>query len=326
MPSNQTTLAAALTTAGVVHTRDAYFDLLEWVDDKVSHDMMRANVSSSLAWVIDNTCINLARSMFFRDYKEAEHDDAVSKQEAYNTFIENFLGSVDFNKAGSEFTDGIARDLTQLLGFSDHAHDLASRFAGAVGRDYQPKSFAELLRADKPMPVTTQTRAKLALVAKFTLEGEQGTESELAAVEKETLDMLLARAEDQAARSHDNRKRLNPIVEGLLDVAQRYKKDDVKFGDLDAQMRERLVIQAIKAVERSMAQLATYNTIDAYEFATIMRNVRDIKREGDTILQTFRTAEEAASITARQRAEKAHAAKSDAPDYEAEQAAAATQG
>lgn len=304
MSATKTVLASALQSAGVTATRHAYFTLDEWLDEKLDHEMMRANVTSSMAWVIDNTVINLARAMFFRDYKAAEHDDNVSKQEAYDTFIDNFLGSVDNNdNAESEFKDGVARDLVMLLGYSDTMHDLAGRMSMAVGRDYQPKTFGDLLRADKPMATNVETRAKLAQVAKFVVEDEEGTAEEVAKAEAQTLEMLLARAEAQAARSFDNRKRLNPIVEGLIEVASRYKQA-CEFHELDKQLQERLIIQASKATERSAGQLATYNTIDAMGFGLIMRNVREIKKALNAVLETFRTPEEDATIRAQQRAAK----------------------
>lgn len=312
-----TTIRQAMEEAGVVHTRHAYFDLVEYLDTKLdtvnSHDQFRANVTSSLAWYCDTMAINLARAMFFRDYKEAEHDSTQSAQEAYNAFIENFLGTIDFNESGSEFNDGIARDLTQMLGFRERLHDLAESSASRIGRDYQPRSFRELLASEKPQPPSVETRAKLAQIAKFVIDDEQGSKEELEKAEKDTLEVLLARAEGQALRNHENRKRIAPVIEGLLDVAQRYKKD-VPFTGLDKQVQERLIDQAAKAAQRTTEQLATYNTISAIEFAMIMRLMREMKKELNDVLKTFRTPEEDATIRAQQRAAKAKLAEAKNPE------------
>lgn len=301
-----TTLSQALNEAGVVHTRHTYFDLAHFIETKVEHEQFRAQVANSMAWFVDTLTINAARTMFYRDYKESGGDGT---QDAYNAFVEGFLNAVDLDGQGSEFTDGVARDIVSLLGFSPTMHDIASRASAATGRDYNPKSIEQLLSDEKPMKVNALSQAKLAQIAKFVEEDDEKAEAE-------TLKMLLNKTEINARDQHASRQKINPIIIGLIDKAERHAKTEIQFWQLDSKLQERLVTQTLKSIKSAIERLATYNTIETIEFAMILKNSRTVIKELEEVLVTFRTPEEDATITAQQRAAKRKATKSDAQDFE----------
>lgn len=312
-PVMTTTIKDAMQEAGVVHTRHAYFDLIDFCDEFLQNEQLRANVLNSVAWMCDVTAINLARAMFFRDYKES---DGSGTTEAYEAFMANFLSTLDIDGSGAtEFVDGVARDLVCVLGFAPQMHDVASAAQSAIGREYNPRSFEALLAAEKPQATTPKTRAKMQQIAKF-VEGDDAPTAQV----EQTLEVLLQRAESQAARSHENRKRINPIVLGIIEVAKRHQKDDIEFYQLDAQLQERLVKATITAINNAMGRLATFDSIEMVEFALIMKEAKAAIAKLNEVMVTFRTPEEDATIRAQQRALKAKAASSDAPDFEKAQA------
>lgn len=306
MTNKPNALAQALNEAGVVHTRHTYFDLAEFIDEKLEHEQFRSQVANSMAWFVDTLTINAARTMFYRDYKESGGDGT---QDAYNAFVEGFLNSVDLDGKGSEFTDGVARDIVSLLGFSPTMHDIASRAASATGRDYNPKTIEQLLADEKPMKVNALSQAKLAQIAKFVEEDD-------AKAEAETLKMLLNKTEINARDQHLSRQKINPIILGLVDKAQHHAKHEIQFYELDTKLQERLVTQSLKSIKSAIERLATYNTIETIEFAMILKNSRAVMKELEEVLVKFRTPEEDATIQAQQRSAKAKAQTSDASDFE----------
>lgn len=303
-------IKTALNEAGVTHTRHTYFDLTEFIADKLEHEQFRSNVANSMAWFCDTLTINAARSMFYRDYKESDGDGT---QDAYNRFIDEFLNSIDLDGQGSEFTDGVARDIVSLMGFAPKMHDIASAAASATGRDYNPKSITQLLADEKPMQVNALTHAKLAQIAKFVEEDDEKAEAE-------TLRMLLNKTELNAKDQHAARQKINPVIIGLIDKAEVHARHGIEFWELDKKLQERMVTQTLSAVKSTIERLTTYKTIDTIEFAMILKNSRAVLAELNDVLKTFRTPEEDATITAQQRAAKAKAKTSNAQDFEQAQA------
>lgn len=314
-PIMTSTLKTALSEAGVVHTRHAYFDIVEFLNEKLEHEQLRSNVTSSMAWFVDTMAINAARTMFYRDYKDSDGDGS---REAYDAFLEGFLNSIDLDKSGSEFTDGVARDIVNLLGFSPQMHDIASAAAAATGRDYQPKSMQDLLASEKPQMVDALTRAKLAQIAKFVEEDDDGKSD--AKAEEEMLRMLINKTELNNKDRHAARQQINPVILGLLEKAEVHATDGIQFHELDRKLQERLVTQAINSLRQTTERLASYKTIETIEYALILKNVKSVTKELNEVLKNYRTPEEDATIQAQQRSLKNKAKNSDAADFEQAQA------
>lgn len=306
-PDMSDSLKTALQQAGVVHTRHNFFDLVEFLDTKLDHEQFRSQVTNSMAWFVDTLAINAARALFYRDWSDFKAAGSVGSQDEYNTFLENFLSSAELaTNPGVEIVDGLSRDLVQLLGFSPMMHDIASRAASAAGRDYNPRTFDELLAAEKPMAVNAMTQAKLAQIAKFVEEDDEQAE-------RETLKMLVSKTELNALDMHTARQKLNPVVLGLVGVAEKHAKE-TKFYDLDSKLQARLIQQGLNAMQSAVTRLASYNTIEVIGFAMILKNLRLATGELKAVQVTMRDAEEAAVLNAQMAASVKAGLKKNAKD------------
>ena len=274
-----------------------------FLDENMLDDQLRANVLPSLAWMADTTVINLARAQFFRDYTEFKQGVDMSPADAYDSFIGTFIANLELGDAGTEFSDGLTRDLVQLMSFAPKLHDMAELAQSAVMRVYNPKSYEALLSSEKVGELKAESRQKLAALAKYAAtddDAPEGTEPDPADV-KEAMDVVLARAARQAAESFENRKRINPVVLGLIGCAERHVSDNVEFYQLDKQLQLRLVNSTITGIKRAQERLATFNSIPVEDFMHIMKEGRQLVKKLNEVAKSYRDVEESAVIQAQQR-------------------------
>ena len=162
-----TALAAALTKAHLVSpgtmesitSGHTYFDPVDVLEDKLGHHPLALyGVLNSMAWMLDSSCISLARQILFDRWAEAESviDDETGEltKVAFSDFCQNVAENLAHESlySGEESSEETLAILMSLR-FQWHDATQGSAHACIPPKDYKPKSLRELVENEKPRAI-----------------------------------------------------------------------------------------------------------------------------------------------------------------------------
>lgn len=262
----------------------AYFDLLDTLNDVLTHSLLRARVLSSMAWTIDTAAINIARSIFWDTHKEASevgHIDnfadflnRMSEMRANENYVEDL---------GFEIGSGKLQSLSLLLKLSQNWHDTAQGAAVGANIKYAPKSFEQLLASEKAQAIDALTMSKLDALIEATFEGEEHTPEEVEQAKK----LVAAQQAERMAAMHASRQMISPAVLRILAYADyRDESEASEFWQLPIEVQARLVNNAISALDRTVTDLAAYRSITAFEYIGIIKEAKAAKARLNDVLKS----------------------------------------
>ena len=284
------TMAAQLVASGVVAavkpttTNYAYYDIIEDLNERLGDGRLKERVMSSMAWLLDGACITAARSVFYKAYDNAVNLNVldVNTIESFNTMVVGMTAldheATHVLEVGFEDESPMTQLKVMLLLRPDW-HDAAGRAAQATGRDYQPRSFIELLAAEKLAKLDTVSHEKLRENAKFAADGDDALAEKLyaAAVKRQT---------DLAESRFKFRKGTDAAVARILSIAgdraklmmpvNSFTKAEgkatefvhdlaVSFCTLPDKLQLRLIANAQAAIGRALDEMATDRRVTTHE-------------------------------------------------------------
>jgi len=163
------TQTAPVVQAPVVHTRHAMFDPQALVEEHIKSAPFAARLTSSMAWLLDNQCITLARIAQATLYKERDSDHDDLKFSEFSLQIDDYLARDTFwnqdNEHGFDEPHPLTK-LAQVISLRDAWHDAAATAASADNRDYRPKDFDQLIVNEKARQTSLETREKYEMLIK----------------------------------------------------------------------------------------------------------------------------------------------------------------
>lgn len=241
------TMAAITAALPTITTGTNYFDPIDTLEDHMgAQPMLHSRVLESLVWMLDNSCISQARSIFFERYKEVDHTSPT----AFDDFRQDVAENLDHPSLYGEDNEGSAEHtLAIMLAVRDQWHDAAARAAAADNRDYKPKSLREHMESEKVKPADIGTRVNYKAIA----EAEGGGDA--AKAERFYNSYLEADALASAARV-DSNKALLPTILEVLRTAKRYAEESSRFDHLPLVVQRRLTNFALGAIARSRVDVA----------------------------------------------------------------------
>lgn len=239
-------LATAL--AEMVPTYHNYFDPIDVLEDTLGkYPVAHAKVMNSAAWTIDMACINAARNILFTRYLESERvEGEASKLNDFSLGIVEMISHQSFY-VGDEDTP--EKTLSTLLALRNHWHDAAASASSANGKDYNPKSFDDLLLSEKPRTANIGTRANYEMIAKLESGGDAGKQQRMLA------SFIQADELSAVQRAADNRK-LIPTLSIILSTVARYAEDSTRFDFLPHDTQRKLTTQVRKSLDNAKLDMA----------------------------------------------------------------------
>ena len=228
-------------------TGTSFFDPIDTLEDTMGNQpVLHSRVLDSLVWMLDNSCISQARSIFFERYKECDH----TSPNAFDDFRQDVAENLDHPSLYGEDNEGSPEHtLSILMALRDQWHDAAARASAADDRDYKPKSLRELMASEKIKPADVGTRVNYRVIADAEGMGDTAKADRLYASYME------ADALGQAQRV-DSNKALMPTVLEVLRTVKRYAAESSRFDHLPLVVQRRLTNFLLGAVARSRMDVA----------------------------------------------------------------------
>lgn len=244
-----------------------YFDLLEYMDDKLIQGELKARAFSSLAWLLDMRCINLARAVFFETYRESLETGTI---DAFNEFISTMNEKAGAGKHTEEvgFTDATSfSQLVSMLNMRKFWHDEAQKHAT---RQYNPKTLTELIIGEKAREVALDGRAKIQLRVNFAA----GDDKELAS---QLYERLLAKSNATLAQQHEMRQKINPAVLRIIDLAANkaqmmYDGECPPFHELPIDVQRMFIEASVTSTERALDDMINVRTVTMDDYAIAFKD------------------------------------------------------
>lgn len=225
-----------------------YFDPIDMLEDHLSaRPAAYSRLMNSASWMLDMACINAARNIVFTRYAESELD--AQTENRFGTFCQGVAEMLSHDSFYECEEDTPEQTLATLLGISRNWHDATAAAYASDDKDYNPKSFDELLLSEKPRLADAGVRANYEMIAKVQSRGD--------AVKEAHLYKCLLEADHLSAvsRSDDNKK-LIPVLSITLSTVGRYAPADARFDQLPMH-NQRLLTQAVlKSFDRIQVDLA----------------------------------------------------------------------
>ena len=227
-----------LTTQG-----HAYFDPLDTLEDTLGvHANFHAQVLSSMAWMVDASCISQARTVLFNRWADADQTE-----QTFNDFCLSIMEELDHE---SLYEDGTPEhQLAQLLALREHWHDAAANAASTDNKDYKQRSLREQLESEKPAIANVGTRANFESIAAREAKGDAAKQARLLEA------YIQADALNTSQRVENNRKLL-PTVMIVLQAALRYKPEATRFDQMPIATQKRLTQFGITTINRIKLDVA----------------------------------------------------------------------
>lgn len=314
--NTETTTAVAEAMPGKIRSRHTYFDLFEWLDEKLTDPKLKARVFSSMAWMLDIFTINNARSIFFQMHEAARTDgiDLFGQEtlavDSYNEFLKYFsthdigdalLSSFYKGKLNDDGTVGAPdefdaevrdeqssepwRDMLLMVSMHNQWHAQAaqqlavSRKVSELKRNYAIKTYEELAM-DERVYVDTMAVEKLMALAAV-----------IAPDNAEKVGGMFMKGREQAAKSRVASNKENArFVLAIIGEAQRRAPEvdddhDVQFYDLSKPMQHKLSEQASKAIARSIEQMATDKSIPLLDYVGMAQLALKAQAELNVVIE-----------------------------------------
>lgn len=304
------TMATALVSSGLVGSTFKNYDLVERIVEDLSDGALKARTLSSIAWIMDSTCINFARTVFNDTYKKAvglsmmetnsitEFNQIITgmselDHELWGIIDECSLEGEHSFSIGYEDTTAIGQ-LKQCLTLRPEWHQAAMNAAEAIGRGYEPKTFIELLAAEKVSNVAPQSVEELRLNAQFEANGD----SKLAEV---YLAQKIERRKAMAEAQFKYRRQTNTAIAKILYVADQKRlinvpnsfthhsivsdtaTTEVAFYTLPLVLQNRFTLFALNCILRTLDELAA-------DTRTLVQDMAIERAQGHRMVQELRAA------------------------------------
>lgn len=236
------TMAELLTALPITGT--TYFDPIDTLEDTLGlQPKLHSRVLESMAWMIDNMCINQARTILFAHYAESDHETA----QTFQDFCQYIAEALAHESLYIE--EGIEQTLAQLLAVRNHWHDAAANATSADDRDYKAKSLREQMESEKAKPASIQVRVNFTKLAELEARGD-------AEKQKRLLDAYMQADEAATAQRVKSNKELTPVVLEVLRTANMYSNSDARFDQLPTEKQKQLTAFTIGAIDRCKVDVA----------------------------------------------------------------------
>jgi len=245
-PVIEPVVAEAIAVSMPSHHR--YFDPIDMLEDHLgARPAAYSRLMNSASWMLDMACINAARNIVFTRYAESELD--AQTENRFGTFCQGIAEMLSHDSFYECDEDTPEKTLATLLGLSRNWHDAAAAAYASDNKDYNPKSFDELLLSEKPRMADAGTRSNYEMIAKVQARGD--------AIKEAHLFKCLIEADRLSAMSRsDDNKKLIPVLSITLSTAGRYAPADARFDQLPMH-NQRLLTQAVlKSFDRIQIDLA----------------------------------------------------------------------
>lgn len=284
----------------------AYFDPADLVSDYlVRAPELHAKVSASMAWSIDNACINQARNVLFTRFAAAQEEAESASDVEFNDFCQEVaedLAHESLYQPGE--SDPPEYILAVLLAVREQWHDIAQSAAATDNRDYNPKSLRQLMESEKVREPDVGTIANHRLMIKLEANGDEALEARMlqAALAAERI-----AAENRVVRN----KALQPVLLEILRTVKIYGVvENARFDQLPTRVQRSLTNQAINTLERSVADLASRLARQPIHFARTAEAKHQCKLALENIMATkFSDSAELESVTSQTQIDMNRAAK-----------------
>lgn len=225
-----------------------YFDPIDMLEDHLAaFPAAHSRIMNSATWMLDMACINAARNIVFTRYAESELD--AQTENRFGAFCQDIAEMLSHDSFYEGDEDSPEKTLATLMALSRDWHDQAAAAYAADNKDYNPKSFDELLLSEKPRLADAGTRANYEMIAKLEARGDAAKEARFMASFLEA-DRLSA-----TSRSDDNKK-LIPVLSITLSTVGRRAPANARFDHLPMH-NQRLLTQAVlKSFDRVKLDMA----------------------------------------------------------------------
>lgn len=286
LPTNAAVLAVAPAVDEVIHGT-AFYDLFDSLDEVLVHPMMKARVLSSMAWMLDTSIINTARSVFWDTQASAAEAGHIDN---FNDFI-NAMANMRTNEnyvedLGFELGAGRLQQLSLMLKLSQTWHDKAEQSAVVAGIKYTPKSFEVLITSEKVQTVDVLTKSKLDALIDATFDGEEHTPEEVAAAKA----MLLKQQQERMTLMHASKQAVAPAVLRIIAYGGYRDCDLSEFWQLTIESQVRLITAAVRGIDRTMTDLSAYKSITVIEYVGMIKEAKVAQRVLNEVLRSPRYA------------------------------------
>lgn len=225
-----------------------YFDPIDMLEDHLSaRPAAYSRLMNSASWMLDMACINAARNIVFTRYAESELD--AQMDDRFGAFCQGVAEMLSHESFYTVDGDSPEKTLATLMGLSRNWHDATAAAYASDNKDYNPKSFDELLLSEKPRMADAGTRSNYEMIAKVQARGDAIKEAHL-------LGCLLEADRLSALSRSDDNKKLIPVLSTVLSTVGRYAPADARFDQLPIN-NQRLLTQAVlKSFDRIQVDLA----------------------------------------------------------------------
>lgn len=253
------------------------FDLSVFIEDELHDVGFKQRLMATAVWSLDTQLVNAAARLYYQ--LRDETPDAKTIGEVIDAFVGTYSEE-------SYWGDGYAKLIVNLLTLQPQWHDSATRYAISTGYDsYAPKTIDQLMLPDikgKEL-VGSKQRANIEVMATFaSLETKADREQLLAD--------LLQQAATRTQQLDEQRRKLAPAVNAIIDQARRFvPHDDIgDFVALPTLTRMSIMRTVAGQIDRAAADLSKrletqqymYVMIDAYKARPVfMKVIDDLARE-----------------------------------------------
>lgn len=235
----------ALALAALPSTGTAYFDPIDMLEDHLGmQPVTHARVMSSMAWMLDNSCVSQARTILFNRFKDVDTDEVKDFDAFCQDISENLSHESLYEGEGDEQT------LAIMLAVRNHWHDAAAHAAHAADIDYKSKSLRELMESEKPREANVGTRTNFQQLAK----DEAGDDADKA---KRLYDSYVLGAKLASEQQVNNNKKLMSTLLEVLRTVKRYAPEEARFDQLPLNVQRRLTQFTIGLLERTRVEMAS---------------------------------------------------------------------
>ena len=291
-PSSMATHRVPAGTVERVLTGTNFFDPMDTIVDKLERfTPLLSRVSASMAWQLDATIINQARTVLFERWDSVGELDR-EIEDPFNNFCQR-VGD-DLNHPELYQDESAERTLALLLGLSPMWHDAA---ASQHDRDdrramYNPKALSQLMIDEKPRFAKGDTISKWQLSA---AKSAKKTADAMRANEQAHVKTLAdqAKLEERIKLAYDTKlqmqieryvnrdrmlavdrvgknKGLIPTLEIIIDTARKHLIENTRFDMLPLDSQRRLTDYAMSTVSRILDDdVAKIGKIGISEFGNI---------------------------------------------------------
>jgi len=245
----------------------SFFDPTDTLEDYLGKEpLFLSRVMDSMCWMMDNSCINQARSVLFARYKDIDRE-AHENEYTFRDFCAGIAGELDMDSLydnEDDESDTDERTLAVMLAVRKHWHQAAMSAASNDSRDYKPKTLRSLLEKedDKVREVSSNpsyselvtlvdigTRANYQTMAKQEA-GDDVLKATRLFEALVTTDALTTIERNVKARA------VAPVVLEILRVVDRHADEAFRFDQLPSLVQAKFTRFAINTIDRCKTDMA----------------------------------------------------------------------